>query len=76
MADPKTNDHITVHPEGAKYTIVGNENAHGMIVHRRVDRNRQGWTITHLNTERKLHPSHLSFASFCLIHAYRFSEAA
>ena len=47
-------DRLIVFPEGAKSPIIANETTHGMTVHRSVVRNRRGWTITHMNTGRRI----------------------
>lgn len=47
-------DRVIVFPEGAKSPIIANETTHGMTVHRGVGHNRRGWTITHLNTGRRI----------------------
>jgi hypothetical protein len=75
MSKTEITDRITIHPEGAKHSIVARENAHGMTVHRRVDHNRHGWTITHLNTERAIATlaSH-SAAVMCMRHMARLGD--
>jgi hypothetical protein len=47
-------DRLIIWPEGTKSPVLAAENMSGMTVHRRVGRNRRGWTITHLKTGRSI----------------------